>query len=71
SSSSSISQNVNTKCHICNKKLGLMSGFKCKCGNIFCSIHRYSDSHNCTYDYKHQGKIQLTKNNPLFKNDKL
>jgi len=65
------SQNANTKCHVCNKKLGLMSGFKCKCGNTFCSIHRYSDSHKCTYDYKHQGKIQLTKNNPLFKNDKL
>ncbi|ORY52774.1 hypothetical protein LY90DRAFT_670432 [Neocallimastix californiae] len=70
-SSTSINQSANTKCHTCNKKLGIMSGFKCKCGNIFCSAHRYSDCHNCTYDYKHQGKIQLTKNNPLFKNDKL
>jgi len=70
-SNQAATQSVNPKCHICNKKLGLMSGFKCKCGNIFCSVHRYSDSHNCTYDYKHQGKIQLTKNNPLFKNDKL
>merc|ERR1711936_1425680 len=32
------------------KKVGL-TGFTCRCGGLFCSIHRYSDKHDCTFDY--------------------
>merc|ERR1719237_837900 len=32
------------------KKLGL-TGFTCRCGGLFCSIHRYSDKHQCDFDY--------------------
>lgn len=28
------------------------SGFICRCGGMFCSIHRYSDKHVCAFDYK-------------------
>ena len=52
------------RCAICNKKLGLM-GFLCKCDGIFCTAHRYSDAHNCSFDYKTQGKEQLAKSNPV------
>jgi len=55
---------VNTnRCWGCNKKVGLL-GFKCKCDYVFCSEHRYSDKHDCPFDYKAQGKSLLTKANP-------
>ena len=39
------------RCASCKKKLGL-TGFTCRCGGLFCSIHRYSDKHTCDFDYK-------------------
>ena len=39
------------RCATCKKKLGL-TGFTCRCGGLFCSIHRYSDKHQCDFDYK-------------------
>merc|ERR1719427_571510 len=33
------------------EKVG-MTGFTCRCGGLFCSIHRYSDKHECGFDYK-------------------
>ena len=39
------------KCHLCDKKIGLL-GFDCKCGHIFCSIHRFPENHSCTFDHK-------------------
>ena len=31
---------VKKRCLICNKKLGLVGGFTCKCGGLFCGLHR-------------------------------
>jgi hypothetical protein len=39
------------RCLTCKKKVGL-TGFTCRCGGLFCSIHRYSDKHECGFDYK-------------------
>ena len=39
------------RCGVCKKKVGL-TGFTCRCGGLFCSIHRYSDKHECKFDYK-------------------
>jgi len=58
------------RCFSCNKKVGL-TGFKCRCSYIFCSEHRYSDKHACTYDYKSQQKELLTKANPTVIADKI
>ncbi|CAN1238316.1 Zinc finger A20 and AN1 domain-containing stress-associated protein 5 [Linum grandiflorum] len=33
-----------------------MTGFRCRCGELFCSEHRYSDRHDCSYDYKTAGR---------------
>jgi len=52
-----------SRCWTCNRKIGLL-GFQCKCEYYFCSEHRYSDKHECAFDYKAQGKQQLTKANP-------
>lgn len=35
----------------CKKRLTL-TDFDCKCGMRYCTSHRYSESHNCAYDYK-------------------
>merc|ERR1719232_1258151 len=35
--------------HVGKKKVGL-TGFTCRCGGLFCSIHRYSDKHECKFD---------------------
>ena len=54
-----------TKCTFCKKKTGLIN-FPCKCAGIFCSLHRYTHSHNCTYTEKKKedNKKNIQKQNP-------
>jgi len=52
------------RCLNCKKKVGL-TGFTCRCGGLFCSIHRYSDKHVCTFDYKELGAEEIRKSNPV------
>merc|ERR1711892_443650 len=52
------------RCLSCKKKLGL-TGFTCRCGGLFCSIHRYSDKHECGFDYKALGAEEISKSNPV------
>lgn len=56
-------QKHKNRCFKCKKKIGL-TGFKCRCGYIFCSEHRYSDKHECTFDYKLAGRQSIEKANP-------
>ncbi|CAK9867596.1 unnamed protein product [Sphagnum jensenii] len=58
------------RCGSCRKRVGL-TGFKCRCGNTFCALHRYSDKHNCSYDYKAAGQEAIAKANPLVIADKV
>lgn len=58
------------RCFLCKKRVGL-TGFKCRCGNTFCSLHRYSDKHSCTYDYRTAGRDAIAKANPVVKADKV
>jgi len=51
------------RCVSCKKKLGL-TGFTCRCGGQFCSLHRYSDKHDCPFDYKAMGEQEISQNNP-------
>ncbi|XP_072228086.1 AN1-type zinc finger protein 5b isoform X3 [Leuresthes tenuis] len=46
-------------------------GFDCRCGNLFCGIHRYSDKHNCPYDYKSEAAAKIRKENPMVVADKI
>ena len=52
------------RCLTCKKKVGL-TGFTCRCGGLFCSLHRYSDEHACDFDYKKLGAEEIKKSNPL------
>lgn len=49
----------------------MLSGFDCRCGNLFCGIHRYSDKHNCPYDYKADAAAKIRKENPVVVADKI
>lgn len=55
---------VATRCNKCRKKVGL-TGFKCKCGLLFCGQHRYAEAHDCGYDYKTTQREKLAAANPV------
>ncbi|GLC36197.1 hypothetical protein PLESTB_001369400 [Pleodorina starrii] len=59
-----------TRCLECKKKVGL-TGFKCKCGNMYCGQHRYAESHNCPFDYKGVHKEKLASSNPVVQASKV
>lgn len=58
------------RCFSCRKKVGL-TGFDCRCGNLFCAIHRYSDKHDCPYDYRSAAAARLRKENPIVVAEKI
>lgn len=64
------SPSVKNRCKNCNKKIGLM-GFRCRCGEMFCGVHRYPKEHFCTFDFKKADRELLAKQNPLINGDKL
>ena len=59
------------RCFVCNKKLGLIP-YSCRCNNElqFCAIHRYPESHNCSFDWKKDSIEKLAKLNPKIEGDK-
>eukprot|EP00250_Pteridium_aquilinum_P022659 c25516_g1_i1 orf=139-666(+) len=58
------------RCLSCNKRVGL-TGFKCRCGGLFCSLHRYNDKHDCSFDYKSAAQNSIRKANPVIKAEKI
>ncbi|XP_072972464.1 zinc finger AN1 domain-containing stress-associated protein 15-like [Typha angustifolia] len=58
------------RCSSCKKKVGL-TGFRCRCGELFCGRHRYSDIHDCSFDYKAAGREEILKNNPVVRAAKI
>ncbi|KAJ1403736.1 Zinc finger, AN1-type [Sesbania bispinosa] len=63
-------KNTTNRCKCCNKKVGL-TGFKCRCGDVFCGRHRYPEMHPCNVDLKKIGSETLAKQNPKCIGDKL
>lgn len=58
------------RCATCRKKVGL-TGFECRCGGLFCAIHRYSDKHECSFDYRELGAAEIRRNNPVVVGEKI
>ncbi|KAE8683596.1 Zinc finger A20 and AN1 domain-containing stress-associated protein 8 [Hibiscus syriacus] len=54
----------------CNKCVRL-TGFNCGCGSIFCAVHRYSDRHNCPFNYRTVAQDAIAKANPVVRAEKL
>jgi hypothetical protein len=61
---------INIKCRKCNKTCNL-NNFKCRCDQIYCIRHKLPELHDCNYDYIENGKIEIIKNNPKIKSEKL
>ncbi|XP_036133694.1 AN1-type zinc finger protein 6 isoform X2 [Molossus molossus] len=66
------------RCFMCRKKVGLtgicinpLPGFECRCGNVYCGVHRYSDVHNCSYNYKADAAEKIRKENPVVVGEKI
>lgn len=49
----------------------LIVGFQCRCGGLYCAVHRYSDKHNCTFDYREHGAQEIRRNNPVVVGEKI
>ncbi|XP_059478858.1 AN1-type zinc finger protein 6 [Neocloeon triangulifer] len=58
------------RCVTCRKKVGL-TGFECRCGGLYCSLHRYSDMHECSFDYRELGAQEIRRNNPVVVGEKI
>ena len=59
-----------SRCFRCRKRVGL-TGFKCRCGDLFCGDHRYSDKHGCSFDYKTAGREAISRENPVVRAAKI
>lgn len=59
------------RCNKCQKKLRLALQFRCKCSAFFCSSHKYADTHECTFDFKKQWRIELSNKNPKINGKKI
>ncbi|MEQ2207443.1 hypothetical protein XENOCAPTIV_012526, partial [Xenoophorus captivus] len=67
---------TNGMCSVCHKEhLSRQNNggvsFGCRCGNLFCGIHRYSDKHDCPYDYKADAVAKIRKENPMVVAEKI
>lgn len=58
------------RCLKCRKRVGL-TGFRCRCGDLFCGDHRYSDRHDCGFDYKATERERIQRENPLVRAAKI
>ena len=47
------------RCEMCKSKL-LLSDFACRCAKRYCQKHRMPEQHSCTFDFKKEGKEQLS-----------
>jgi hypothetical protein len=61
---------MKNKCKICKKKIKPII-FYCKCKNMYCLSHLQPELHNCTYDFKKEGKEKLKEENPKIINKKI
>jgi len=50
----SVPIDMSSRCTECLKKLSIvdMSIGKCKCGGVYCTKHRMSEAHSCSFDYR-------------------
>lgn len=63
-------QTDHESCWQCGKRAGL-SAFTCKCCFSFCKKHRLPETHSCSFDFKADGRAQISKLNPRVEPSKL
>ena len=58
------------RCIVCKKRQ--ITNMKCpKCHETICINHRYSEDHNCSYNFKIEGKKQLEIENQKIISEKI
>ena len=57
------------KCTTCKKKI--MFEYTCPCKGSFCIKCRLPELHNCTFDFKLENQLRLTKDNPVIVGEKV
>ncbi len=58
-------------CNFCQKKTGIVS-YTCKCTfQNLCMKCRLPENHSCKFDFKKDGREQLSKQMPLIVNSKI
>ena len=50
---------VKPRCQCCNKKVNITT-LSCRCGGLYCPLHRSDVAHKCTYDYKSEFQKSLS-----------
>tara|TARA_B100001094_G_C17697774_1_gene561208 strand:+ start:127 stop:384 length:258 start_codon:yes stop_codon:yes gene_type:complete len=52
----SINKKDTSRCQYsdCRKKIKI-TDYTCKCGNVYCKIHKLPEDHECNYDYREIG----------------
>jgi AN1-type zinc finger and ubiquitin domain-containing protein 1 len=56
---------MSARCSMCNKKVPLASQFPCKCGNMYCTAHRFPEEHSCSNDYKKEAREKMEHFKPV------
>jgi predicted nucleic acid binding AN1-type Zn finger protein len=51
------------RCFSCSRRVGPVK-FLCRCGYSFCSKHRLSEEHACSFDHSQDGRRRLAQDNP-------
>ncbi|XP_074317982.1 putative zinc finger A20 and AN1 domain-containing stress-associated protein 8 [Silene latifolia] len=50
-SETQMNKKMKKRCGCCKKRVGL-TGFECRCGEVYCGSHRYPELHSCPFDFK-------------------
>ncbi|KRY01411.1 Zinc finger A20 and AN1 domain-containing stress-associated protein 6 [Trichinella pseudospiralis] len=58
------------RCAQCHVKLPLIP-MECRCGKVFCKLHRYAAEHQCTFNYRKMAAKEIEQNNPKIEAQKL
>ncbi|CAA6663959.1 unnamed protein product [Spirodela intermedia] len=57
---------VALRCSSCRRRVEL-TGFRCRCGELFCCRHRHSAAHDCSFDYKAAAREDISRANPVIR----
>ena len=52
------------RCKFAECKRKAYSAMTCKCGNVYCSLHKPDTAHSCSYDYRTEHQRTLSNQNP-------
>ena len=56
----------------CRRRVSITNSFcKCRCGRVFCRLHRFSMNHACEYDFKASARRAICEANPVVKAEKV